>query len=66
MSIKSITISPPISLNLSCLPISSAASRLVLTAVGSISLSVVDLPELTSMETNASVGDITIEPPDLS
>ena len=61
---KSITTNPPTSLNLSCLAISFAASRLVLYAVSSISLPLVDLAELTSTAVIASVGSITIEPPD--
>ena len=56
--------SPPKSLNLSCLAISFAASMLVAKAVDSISLPLVDLAELTSIETIASVGSITIEPPE--
>ena len=56
--------SPPKSLNLSCLAISLAASMFVVKAVDSISLPLVDLAELTSMETIASVGSITIDPPD--
>ena len=52
---KSITIRPPISLSLICLDISSAASRLVLRAVSSISLPLVDFAEFISIEINASV-----------
>ena len=55
MSMKSITISPPMSLNRHCLAISSAASRFVWSAVDSISDSFVALPELISIEINASV-----------
>ena len=44
--------------------ISSAASRLVWCAVSSISLPLVERAELISIETSASVGSITIEPPD--
>ena len=56
---KSITISPARSLSLSCREISSAASRFVLTAVSSMLVSLVDLPELTSIATNASIIPIT-------
>ena len=65
MSIKSITTSPPTSLNFNCLAISTAASKFVLKAVSSISFPFVDLAELTSMAVIASVGSITIEPPEL-
>ncbi len=58
------TTKPPRSLNLSCLAISLAASIFVVKAVDSMSLPLVDRAELTSMETMASVGSITIEPPD--
>ena len=61
---KSITTKPPISLNLSCVNISIAASMLVVSAVSSISLPLVDLAELTSILTNASVESITILPPE--
>ena len=61
---KSITTKPPKSLNLNCLAISMAASRLVFKAVFSIFLSVVFFPELTSIATSASVVLITIDPPD--
>ena len=64
MSIKSITIKPPRSLNLNCLATSFAASIFVAKAVDSISLPFVDLAELTSIETIASVGSMTIDPPD--
>ena len=64
MSIKSITTNPPTSLNLNCLAISFAASRFVLYAVSSISLPFVDLAELTSTAVIASVGSITIDPPE--
>ena len=63
---KSITIRPERSLNLICLAISSAASILVFKAVFSIFICLVDWPEFISIETNASVGLITIYPPDLS
>ena len=58
------TTKPPRSLNLNCLAISTAASGLVFRAVFSIFLSVVFLPELTSIATSASVVLITIDPPD--
>ena len=64
MSIKSITTSPPISLSLSCVNISTAASILVFCAVSSISVPFVERAELTSILTNASVESITILPPD--
>ncbi len=57
---KSITINPDKSLILICLDISSAASRFVLSAVFSTLNSFIDLPEFTSIDTNASVGFITI------
>ncbi len=50
--------------NRNCLAISSAASRLVFNAVSSISLPFVARAELMSIEINASVRSITIEPPD--
>ena len=56
--------SPPKSLNLSCLAISFAASIFVANAVDSISLPLVDRAELTSIETIASVGSMTIDPPE--
>ena len=49
---------------LSCRAISSAASKLVLRAVSSISEPLVARAELMSMDTNASVGSITMLPPD--
>ena len=61
---KSITIRPPRSLSFTCLPISVAASRFVLSAVSSISVPFVDLAELMSIEVNASPLSITNEPPD--
>ena len=64
MSIKSITMSPPISLKRNCFATSSAASRFVLKAVFSILLPLVDRLELTSTETSASVWSITSSPPD--
>ena len=66
MSIKSIIIKPERSLILICLAISSAASRFVSSAVLSTFFCLIDFPELTSMETNASVGFITKYPPELS
>ena len=66
MSIKSITINPERSLILICLDISSAASRLVFKAVFSIFTSLIDFPEFISIETYASVGFITIYPPDFN
>ena len=60
------TIKPPRSLNLTCLPISEAASRLVLSAVSSISEPLVDFAELISIEVNASPESITKEPPERS
>ena len=64
MSIKSITTNPPRSLNRNCLAISFAASIFVANAVDSISLPFVERAELTSIDTIASVGSITMEPPD--
>ena len=55
MSMKSITKSPPKSLILNCLAISSAASKFVLSAVSSMSLPFVDLAEFISIEISASV-----------
>ena len=63
MSIKSMTMSPPMSLSLNCFPISTADSKFVLRAVSSISLPPVAFAELISMATNASVWSITIDPP---
>ena len=60
------TINPPRSLNFTCLPISEAASRLVLSAVSSISEPLVDFAELISIEVNASPESITKEPPERS
>ena len=60
MSMKSMTIRPARSRSLSWRAISSAASRLVLSAVSSIENSRVDLPELTSMATSASVWLMTM------
>ena len=64
MSIKSITTNPPRSLNLNCLATSDAASKFVAKAVSSMSFPLVALDEFTSMVTIASVGSITIDPPD--
>ena len=61
---KSQIIRPPIFLIRSCLAISSAASRLVSSAVLSTFFCLIDLPELTSIETKASVGFITKYPPE--
>ena len=55
MSIKSITTRPPMSLNLNCLPISTADSKFVFKAVSSISLPPVAFAELMSIATKASV-----------
>ena len=66
ISMKSITIMPPISLNLNWLVITSAASRLVLSIVWDELLPLVNLPVFTSMEVRASPWSITIKPPDLS
>ena len=52
---KSITNNPPTSLSLNCLAISLAASRLVLSAVSSMSDPPVAFAELMSIQTNASV-----------
>ena len=64
ISIKSITIKPPKSRKRIWRAISSAASRLVLVAVSSISEPRVARAEFTSTETNASVWSITIAPPE--
>ena len=63
---KSITTRPPTSLSLNCLATSAAASMFVLKAVSSISLPFVDLEELTSIVVIASVGSITMEPPEFN
>ena len=55
---------PDKSLIFICLAISSAASRLVSSAVLSTFFCLIDLPELTSIETKASVGFITKYPPE--
>ena len=58
MSIKSITIMPPISLNLNCRAISSAASILVCKAFSSWLLETLLKPLFTSITCNASVCSI--------
>ena len=63
---KSMTINPDKSLNFICRAISSAASKFVFNAVFSIFICFVDWPEFMSIDTKASVGFITIYPPDLS
>ena len=55
---------PDKSLIFICLAISSAASRFVSSAVLSTFFCLIDLPELTSIETKASVGFITRYPPE--
>ena len=57
-------ISPERSLIFICLAISSAASRFVSRAVLSTFFCLIDLPELTSIETKASVGLMTKYPPE--
>ncbi len=64
MSMKSITIKPPMSRRRSWRAISSAASRLVCSAVSSMSPPLVARAELMSMDTRASVGSMTMEPPE--
>ena len=64
ISIKSTTISPPISLNFNCVDRDTAASKLVLSAVSSISPPFVDFAEFTSILVSASVESNTILPPD--
>ena len=59
MSMKSMTMRPARSRRRSWRAISSAASRLVLSAVSSILCSRVERPELMSIETSASVGLMT-------
>ena len=61
---KSTTTRPPRSRIRSCRPISSAASRLVLSAVSSISSPFVERAELMSIAVSASVWSITMLPPD--
>ena len=58
-------INPDKSLILICLAISSAASKFVSSAVLSTFFCLIELPEFTSIETNASVGLITKYPPEL-
>ena len=58
--------SPERSLILICLEISSAASKLVSKAVLSTFFCLIELPELISIETKASVGFITKYPPDFN
>ena len=60
------TMRPPKSLNLTCLPISAAASKFVFRAVSSISPPFVDFAELISIEVRASPESITNEAPDFS
>ncbi len=64
MSMKSMTMRPPMSRRRSWRAISSAASRLVLSAVSSMSEPFVAREELMSMDTSASVGSITMDPPE--
>ncbi len=66
ISMKSTTISPDRSRRRNWRPSSSAASRLVLSAVSSIFRSRVERPEFTSTATSASVWLITRYPPDFS
>ena len=61
---KSITTKPPRSRKRNWRAISSAASKLVLNAVSSISPPRVARAELISIDVSASVGSITIEPPE--
>ena len=63
ISIKSQMISPPRSLSLSCLAISSAALRFILKAVCSALCCWRYFPLFTSIATSASVCSMTIEPP---
>ena len=64
MSMKSMTISPPMSRSRSCRATSSTASMLVVMAVSSMSAPLVARAELMSMETSASVGSMTMAPPE--
>jgi hypothetical protein len=64
MSMKSMTIRPPRSRRRSWRASSSAASRLVLKRVSSISAPLVERPELTSTATSASVWSMTMAPPE--
>ena len=63
---KSIIIRPERSLIFICLAISSAASRLVSSAVLSTFFCFIDFPEFTSIDTRASVGLITKYPPEIN
>ena len=63
---KSIIIKPDKSLIFICLAISSTASRFVSKAVFSTFFCLIELQELTSIETKASVGFITKYPPEFS
>ena len=60
MSMKSMTIRPARSRSRICRAASSAASRLVLSAVSSIEASRVARPEFTSIATSASVTSMTM------
>jgi len=60
MSMKSMTMSPPMSLSRSWRAISRAASRFVRKAVSSMSRSFEERPEFTSMAHRASVRSITM------
>ncbi len=64
MSMKSITTRPPRSRRRIWRATSSAASRLVLNAVSSMSPPLVARAELTSIAVSASVWSTTIEPPE--
>ena len=64
MSMKSMTKSPPRSRRRNWRAISSAASRLVLSAVSSMSAPLVAREELMSMEVRASPWSMTMEPPE--
>ena len=64
MSMKSMTIKPPTSRKRSCRATSSAASRLVVKAVSSMSAPLVARAELMSIAISASVGSKTTEPPE--
>ena len=64
MSMKSTTSNPPRSRSRSSRAMTRAASTLVFSAVSSWLLPLVDLPLLTSMAVRASVGSMTMLPPD--
>ena len=64
ISIKSTAIMPPISRSLICSESACAASRLVASAVASMSLPFVERAELTSHAVSASVLSIQSFPPD--